>query len=178
MSASYNHSGVSRETTREQDGILLPFFYLTYYLRCTLTSGTPRPSFSSPGTGAVSLRKESGGRTTRSSPAWSNASDWRTPSQAHLRLPPRTLNKFDLRDVSKTFHAPVESQHLSPVHVIFLATYVHVLNWCLNRKSIKLKKRTKCGWLDKDSSKGLIGHWVEMSAAKVTMATPTSTYKW
>ena len=34
MSASYNHSGVSRETTREQDGILLPFFYLTYYLRC------------------------------------------------------------------------------------------------------------------------------------------------
>ena len=40
MSASYNHSGVSRETTREQDGILLPFFYLTYYLRCTLISGT------------------------------------------------------------------------------------------------------------------------------------------
>jgi hypothetical protein len=31
--ASYNHSGVSRETTRERDGILLPFFYLTYYLR-------------------------------------------------------------------------------------------------------------------------------------------------
>ena len=44
MSASYNHSGVSRETTREQDGILLPFFYLTYYLRCTLISGTPRPT--------------------------------------------------------------------------------------------------------------------------------------
>ena len=33
ISASYNHSGVSRETTRERDGILLPFFYLTYYLR-------------------------------------------------------------------------------------------------------------------------------------------------
>ena len=31
--ASYNHSGVSRETTRDRDGILLPFFYLTYYLR-------------------------------------------------------------------------------------------------------------------------------------------------
>lgn len=31
--ASYNHSGVSREETREEDGILLPFFYLTYYLR-------------------------------------------------------------------------------------------------------------------------------------------------
>ena len=31
--ASYNHFGVSREVTRETDGILLPFFYLTYYLR-------------------------------------------------------------------------------------------------------------------------------------------------
>ena len=31
--ASYNHSGVSREAARERDGILLPFFYLTYYLR-------------------------------------------------------------------------------------------------------------------------------------------------
>jgi len=31
--ASYNHFGVAREVTRETDGILLPFFYLTYYLR-------------------------------------------------------------------------------------------------------------------------------------------------
>jgi len=31
--ASYNHFGVARERSREQDGILLPFFYLTYYLR-------------------------------------------------------------------------------------------------------------------------------------------------
>ena len=31
--ASYNHFGVSREAVRESEGILLPFFYLTYYLR-------------------------------------------------------------------------------------------------------------------------------------------------
>lgn len=31
--ASYNHFGVSREGLREKEGILLPFFYLTYYLR-------------------------------------------------------------------------------------------------------------------------------------------------
>ena len=31
--ASYNHFGVARESSREEEGILLPFFYLTYYLR-------------------------------------------------------------------------------------------------------------------------------------------------
>ena len=31
--ASYNHFGVAREGLREKEGILLPFFYLTYYLR-------------------------------------------------------------------------------------------------------------------------------------------------
>ena len=31
--ASYNHFGVAREARREEEGILLPFFYLTYYFR-------------------------------------------------------------------------------------------------------------------------------------------------
>lgn len=31
--ASYNHFGVARESRRDKEGILLPFFYLTYYLR-------------------------------------------------------------------------------------------------------------------------------------------------
>ena len=34
--------------------------------------------------------------------------------------------------------------------------HVHILNWCLNRKSIKLKKRSKCGWLNKDFSLKII----------------------
>ena len=30
---SYNHSGISRESRREEEGILFPFFYFSYYLR-------------------------------------------------------------------------------------------------------------------------------------------------
>ena len=119
FAASYNHAGASRETTREQDGILLPFFYLTYYLRYFWSFFR---YFSSDETHILPTdRDRSGERTV--------GTKWRTHDPIFASL----INCFGL---TKIFSPPPDHppqqvwpvtfssvQHLPPVRVIFLDAY-------------------------------------------------------